>query len=225
MFIDAYPSHHIRRFEFVVTPRWSTDIAQVANGTERRNQNWEHPLRIFTSPGGIACAQDINALYHQWMVTRGPKNTFPIRDPFDFASRDLITADDQDVDISRTDQVIGTGNGTTRSFQLVRRYTFGGQTYDRPIHLPIVDSVLVAINGQDPMDIPISQGGPNPWTVSRRGGVVTFDRPPPAGASIQAGFMFDVEVRFEGDDAFEQVSKAYKANGSADLVFVEVRPC
>lgn len=225
MFIDSYPSMHIRRFEFVTMPRWSTDIAQVANGSEKRNQNWQHPLRTFTSPGGIACAIDINALYHQWMVTRGPKNTFPMRDPFDFASRDLQTADELNVDPTRTDQVIGTGDGQARTFQLVRRYSFGGETYDRPIHLPVVDSVLMAINGIDPMDIPENQGGPNPWTVTRRGGVVTFDRAPPPGASIQAGFLFDVEVRFEGDDAFEQVSKAFKANGSADLVFVEVRPC
>lgn len=225
MFIDAYPSEHIRRFEFIVMPRWSTDIAQVANGSEQRNQNWMHPLRQFTAPGGVACAQDINALYHMWMVTRGPKQTFPLKDPFDFASKDLITADWEDPEPSRTDQVIGTGNGTARSFQLVRRYTFGDQVYDRPIHLPVVDSVVVAINGRDPNDIPESLGGPNPWTVTRRGGVVTFERPPASGASITAGFLFDVEVRFESDDAFEQVAKAYKANGSADLVFVEVRPC
>lgn len=225
MFIDAYPSHHIRRFEFVTMPRWSTDIAQVANGTEQRNQNWQHPLRTFTAPGGISCAPDINALYHQWMVTRGPKSTFPMRDPFDFASRDLITADQSEPEITRTDQLIGTGDGVARSFQLIRRYTFGDQTYERPIHLPVTGKVLMAINGIDPLDIPEAQGGPNPWTVTRRGGVVTFDRPPPPAASIQSGFIFDVEVRFESDDAFEQVAKAYKANGSADLVFVEVRPC
>ncbi len=225
MFIDEYPPGHIRKFEFVTVPRWSTDIAQVANGTEARNQNWQHPLRTFTAPGGVACAAHINALYHMWMVTRGPKQTFPMRDPFDFASRDLETADELNPDITRTDQQIGTGNGQAKQFQLVRRYTFGGQVYERPIHLPLVDTVLMAINGMDPMDIPINQGGPNPWTVSRYGGIVTFDRPPPPGAAIQAGFLFDVETRFESDDAFEQVAKAFKANGSADLVFVEVRPC
>lgn len=206
-------------------PRWSTNIAQVANDGETRNQNWMHPLRTFTAPGGVACAADINALYHMWMVTRGPKQTFPLMDPFDFASRDLNTADQSGVVVSRTDQVIGTGDGQTRSFQLVRRYVFGGQSYDRPIHLPLVSTVVCAINGIDPLDLPSWQGGPNPYSVSRRGGLVTFDRAPGVGDTIQAGFLFDVEVRFESDDAFEQIAKAYQANGSADLVFVEVRPC
>lgn len=225
MFIDEYPPQHIRRFEFVTMPRWSTDIAQVANGTETRNQNWKHPLRTFTAPGGVACAADVNALYHMWMVTRGPKQTFPMMDPFDFASRDLVTSDEINPDISRTDQQIATGDGQTRTFQLLRRYSFGGQTYDRPIHLPKTETVQVGINGMDPMDLPAWQGGPNPWTVTRRGGLITFDHAPAAGQVIQAGFLFDVECRFESDDAFEQIAKAYKANGSADLVFVEVRPC
>ena len=223
MFIDAYPSHHIRRFEFVTMPRWSTDIAQVANGTEQRNQNWQHPCGPFTAPGDFVRAGHQRALSPVDGDQR--PSTFPMRDPFDFASRDLITADQSEPEITRTDQLIGTGDGVARSFQLIRRYTFGDQTYERPIHLPVTGKVLMAINGIDPLDIPEAQGGPNPWTVTRRGGVVTFDRPPPPAASIQSGFIFDVEVRFESDDAFEQVAKAYKANGSADLVFVEVRPC
>lgn len=225
MFIDQYPPGVIRRIEFVTLPRWSTNIAQVASGAEQRNQNWVNPLRTFTAPGGVACVEDINALYHMWMVTAGACHTFPFRDPFDFASRDLETADQQDIEPTGTDQVIGNADGIEKRFQLKRVYSFGGQTYERVIALPLVSTVIVRINGLDPMDLPPSAGGPNPWTVSRRGGVVSFDRPPAAGSVITAGFLFDVEARFESDDAFEQIAKAYKANGTADLVFVEVRPC
>lgn len=224
MFLDGYAPDFLRRYDFVSVPRWSTNIGSVANGFEQRNQNWQHPLHRFTAPGAIDCHFKLMDLHKMWMACRGPLHSFPLRDPFDFASQETASGD-QVPTITRLDQSIGTGNGQRRSFDLVKRYEFAGEVYTRPILLPVVDSVLVGINGIDPMDIPISQGGPNAWTVSRRGGVITFDRAPPAGAVITAGFLFDVEARFESDDAFDIIAKSFGASGTSDVVFYEVRPC
>jgi hypothetical protein len=54
---------------------------------------------------------------------------------------------------------------------------------------------------------------------------VTFDTPPLAGHPIKAGYLFDVPVRFESDDAFEGILRTYAIGGFADITLIEVRPC
>jgi uncharacterized protein (TIGR02217 family) len=99
----------------------------------------------------------------------------------------------------------------------LRRYSYGGETYVLLIHLPVLATVVVANNGVlvDPGD----------YTVTRPGGIVTFDTPPVAGHTLTAGFLFDVEVRFESDDAFEGVLRTWQMGGFSDITLIEVRPC
>jgi uncharacterized protein (TIGR02217 family) len=61
--------------------------------------------------------------------------------------------------------------------------------------------------------------------VTRPGGEIVFDTPPADDVSITAGFLFDVEVRFESDDAFESILRTYQVGGFADITLIEVRPC
>jgi len=224
MLIDAYPPASVMKFGFVSTPRFSTSITAVASGAERRNRNWAHPLHTFTAPEAIECHEDLVALHNLWMVTAGPLHTFPFRDPLDFASRDLQAAGEEPT-VGPTDQILAIADGSQTEFQLVRRYIFGDQTYDREITLPVVDSVVVALDALPPEDVPGFNGGPYEWTVDRTTGVVTFDHPPVAGMVVSAGFLFDVEVRFESDDSYDGIVRSWKVSGHADLVFVEVRPC
>jgi uncharacterized protein (TIGR02217 family) len=76
--------------------------------------------------------------------------------------------------------------------------------------------VVVKINGVDP-----SMG----WSVSREGGIVTFDSAPAGSTTITAGFYFDVPVRFESDDALEAIVFSYQTSSFADLVLMEVPLC
>lgn len=224
MFIDQYPPASIMKFGFVSSPRFSTSITAVACGSERRNRNWQHPLHTFAAPEAVECHEHLSALHNMWMATAGPLHTFPFRDPLDFASRDLLAADVAPA-IGPTDQVLGEGDAVTTAFQLVRRYSFGTEIYDRAIYHPVVDTVSVAINAQPPENIPPGQGGPYTWTVDRDTGTITFDHPPRVGQTITAGFLFDVEVRFESDDSYDGIVRSWRVSGHADLVFVEVRPC
>ncbi|MCV2449613.1 DUF2460 domain-containing protein, partial [Paracoccus sp. DMF] len=89
-----------------------------------------------------------------------------------------------------TDQVIGTGDGTTTAFQLVKRYASGSQTWVRTITKPVAGSVAIALNSA-----PQASG----WSVHTTTGVITFAGAPSAGATITAGFEFDVPVRFDTD--------------------------
>ena len=89
-----------------------------------------------------------------------------------------------------TDQIIGTGDGATTAFQLVKRYTSGAQSWTRSIAKPVAGTVTIALNGTPQ---------PSGWSVGATTGLVTFSAAPGAGIAITAGFVFDVPVRFDTD--------------------------
>lgn len=220
-FIDEYMPEEVPGYPCISAPRFKTTIQVNAGGNERRNQEWEHPLHQYIIPEAIARGTDVvNNLRKHWFITKGPFHSFPWADPMDMASIDHVPNlpfDELEALISETDQFIGSTDGFTDTFQLVKTYSVGGNTYDRTIHHPIVDSVLIARDG---VLVPDTD-----YTVSRSTGVVTFDVPPAAGDLVTAGFLFDVEVRFESDDAFEGIVRTWQAGGFSDLTLVEVRPC
>jgi uncharacterized protein (TIGR02217 family) len=86
--------------------------------------------------------------------------------------------------------VIGTGDGATTTFQLVKRYASGSQTWVRTIAKPVAGTVTVALNGT-------SQA--SGWSVSTATGLITFTTAPAVGVAITAGYEFDVPVRFDTD--------------------------
>lgn len=220
-FVDAYLPSAVPGYPCTSAPRFSTTLVTVSSGAEKANRNWQHPLWRYTLPDAVREWETVEALRKHWLAMGGPAQTFPFRDPLDFASVDLPIVPMQTTPtISMADQQIGTGNGTTLAFQLIKTYSPGAPAADyvRPIALPVLSSVLISVNGVD-------VSGTNPWTVSRPGGIVTFTTPPPPGQIVRAGFLFDVEVRFESDDNFAAVVQAYNAGGFADLTLVGVRSC
>ncbi len=89
-----------------------------------------------------------------------------------------------------TDQVIGTGNGARTQFQLTKRYGAAFDPYLRTIAKPVAGSVRVAVNG-----VALVTG----LTVDVTTGTIGFAAAPANGASVTAGFLFDVPVRFDTD--------------------------
>ncbi len=220
-FIDAYPPGHIKGFPFTSSPRWSTDITAVKSGSEKRNKNWEEPLHRFLAPQAIRSQADLEAVKDMWWTLGGPFKTFPFPDPLDQASRPM-TAPNVRPSISATDQLLGVTDGLTRFYQLRKAYTFGSETVYRSISLPVVASVVLALDGAT---LAAATGGPYTATVSRPGGVIEFASPPDAGLDLTAGFYFDVPARFEADDSFDGIVQNYRLAGFADLTFLEVRAC
>lgn len=217
-FLDIYMPPEVPGYPCVSAPRTKTTIQVAAGGNERRNREWVHPLHKFIMPEGVRQWSVVQALSKMWKITAGPFSSFAWRDPLDFSSGDLpVPNPDYEIVPLMTDQALGTGDGFTDTFQLVKRYTYSGNTYDRIIHLPVLSTVKVAVNGVlvDSSD----------YSVSRPGGEVLFDTPPDNLDTITAGFLFDNEVRFESDDAFEGILRTWQAGGFADLTLVEVRPC
>jgi uncharacterized protein (TIGR02217 family) len=149
----------------------------------------------------------VRSLIAFFRARRGPARGFRFRDPIDHSSAGDGGAP------AATDQPIGVGDGATRDFALIKSYgepAVGG-VQQRPIRLPDAASLLVAIDG-------VANGG---WTL-QPGGVLRFAVPPPTGAAISAGFLFDVAVRF-ADDQLDVSRATFMAGEIATVPLIEVR--
>jgi len=174
-----------------VTPHFSTQIVTAAGGAEQRNVGWAEALSHYDVGPGLRSEADIAALLGFFRARLGPARGFRLRDPFDWQGRG---------------EAIGTGDGATRRFALVRRY--GAAV--RRITRPVADSVRVAVAGRG-AGFQLGDGG---WVV--------LDNAPAAGAAVTASFDFDVPVRFAEDRL--SVSRAtYLAGVAASVPLVELR--
>ena len=107
------------------------------------------------------------------------------------------------IDYRGTDEPIGTGDGISTQFQLVKRYSVGSFFYDRVITKPVSGATTLKVNG-------VAVSG----TVNTANGLVTLDIPPLLGLPITATFEFDIPVWFE-NDSFPMVQEAYdKSSGT-----------
>lgn len=164
-------------FDVIRTPVWDTVIQANISGKEVRmaqqtypRWRWDLKYNILRADSTNHELQDLVGFFN---ARQGQFDTFLYAD-----------ADDYTV----TGQAIGTGDGTTTSFQLVR--SFGG--FVEPIYAPHTVS-HVYDNGVD-------SGG---WTVTDWGatnpGVVTYSVAPSDGDVITADFTFYWPVRMTSD--------------------------
>ncbi len=120
------------------------------------------------------------------LARRGALHSFKVKDFSDYTSHE-----DGESAPGSEDQFIGTGDGETVTFQLVKRYEADGPSeYTRTITLPVTGTVLVALDGEEVPDAD--------YTVNGQGQIV-FDTAPEEGAEITAGFQFYINARFSLD--------------------------
>lgn len=187
-------------------PERRTDIVRLSTGYENRNQRTRHSWRRYDAGSGVKSLADLIRVLDFFEARRGRLIGFRFRDPFDAASArwgQKATA---------LDQLIGTGDGETRSFQLVKRYGTGEDAYVRPIRKPVAGTVRLAVDG-------VAANA----SVEAASGLVTFASPPPSGGRITAGFEFDVPVRFDIDHLALNVA-AFEAGDIPTIPLVEIRP-
>ena len=231
-FQDVYLPEGVWGIPYHSIPRFSTKIVLVKSGDEARSGNWNMPLREFQMPTANVDWGVMQQVRDHFFIMGGPLCTWPWQDPRDCASQAEVPPDD-DQPVSGLDQVIATGDGVTQTFQLIKTYQVGAFSRVRNVYLPVVDSVIVLMNGVLPEDVPagVPYFGPYSVSVSRPGGVLTFSKPPIApGAGhpplvITAGFVFDTEVRWKADDSLQLGIESMDTESAAPLNFVEVRRC
>ena len=93
-------------------------------------------------------------------------------------------------DYKATGQLIGTGDGAVKTFQLVKRCPSGSVIEVHTITKPVAGTVRVYKDGVEKL------AG---WSVDVTTGVVAFTTAPAAGVAITADFELDVSVRFDND--------------------------
>ncbi len=167
-------------------PERRTDVVMTASGHEERNGRWASSRRHYNIGYGVKSLNDIHAVIAFFEERRGRLHAFRFKDHADFKS-----CAPQSVPTS-ADQVIGLGDGTTASFQLVKSYGTGVRNYKRNIAAPVQGTVVLAVNG-----IATTQ-----FTTNLSTGFVTFNvgNVPVNAATITAGFEFDVVARFDTDE-------------------------
>lgn len=221
-FVDKYMGRRIQGWPVEVVPMFSTQLATVDSGSEVANRRWMDPLREISIPQGVRDHPTFETLKLQWMVMGGPAQTWPWRDPTDFASVELTEPNEVPV-TSLTDQPLGIGDGFTTRFQLTKRYDLGSPStpYDREIRFPVVNTIEIGVDGLAPGDY----SPPLTATVTRYGGYVDFNTAPPANAVLTWGGLFDIQVRFQSDDTFRGIMRTVAVSGFGDIPLQEVRFC
>jgi len=165
-------------------PERRTQVVELASGDEERNASWANSRRRYDVAYGIRRTDDLAAGVAFFEARNGRLHGFRYKDWADYKSSLPSLA------ITPTDQQIGIGTGSLTTFQLVKRYTSGAQSWTRTIVKPVAGTVLVALGTVEQL---------TGWTLDTTTGVVTFTTAPGNGIIIRAGFEFDVPVRFDTD--------------------------
>jgi uncharacterized protein (TIGR02217 family) len=196
-------------FGSVGGPERRTEIVTLANGHEERNSPWAHSRRRFDAGLGLRSLDDVAALIAFFEARGGQLHAFRWKDWSDFKSCQPNGT------VTPLDQIIGQGDDQRATFPLIKRYASGAQAYARPITKPVLGTLRVAI-GADERQEAVD------WTADYATGLITFTHPPEAGATIQAGFEFDVPVRFDTDRIAVSVA-SFKAGEVPSVPVIEVR--
>lgn len=161
-------------------PELATDIVKLASGVESRNARWGRSRRRWEVGGAVMRTDQAQELMAFFEARSGRMKGFRFRDPLDWKSCAYSQT------VSALDQPLGVGDGVSLSFQLRKRDDAGPE---RVITKPVAGSVVVAIDGA------VTEA----FEVDAASGVVTFETAPAGGATLTAGFAFDVPVRFDAD--------------------------
>lgn len=192
-------------------PQRKTEIVSLGSGAEVRNQRWIDSRRQYDAGSGLRTAADLAAVVAFFEACRGRLLGFRYRDPLDDRSCAFGMTP------GPNDQLIGTGNSTTATFQLTKTYGDSGG-WIRTISKPVAGSIRVAVNGTE-------KTLNTQFSVDATTGLVTFlaGSIPPAGATITAGYLFHVPVRFDTDDLQVDLTQ-FAAGHIPSIPLLEIRP-
>jgi uncharacterized protein (TIGR02217 family) len=192
-------------------PERKTEIVALGSGREERNARWAHSRRRYDAGYGVKTLDALSQVVAFFEERRGRLYGFRWRDRLDHSSAAPGAS------VTPLDQAIGVGNATETAFPLLKLYGATHAPYQRPIGKPVDGSVRVAIGG-------VEQTAGTAFNCDTTTGIVTFvsGHVPGAGAVVQAGFLFDVPVRFD-TDYLEVDLSAFAAGSVPRIPLVEIK--
>ncbi len=162
------------KWDVTKKPYFSTKIQTSVNGKESRAIDWSYPRWQFDLSYELLrddVTNELRTLMGFFLQRQGAFDSFLYTDPSD----NYVAS-----------QSIGTGNGATTVFQLVR--SLGGFT---ELMKNITGTPVVRLNGT------VQGSG---WTVDGNG-LITFTTAPAAGVAVTADFSYYFRVRFLQDES------------------------
>jgi len=176
-------------------PAFSTTVNEGFGGGEQRNRNWSQTRGLWTVDLQNKDQAYFDAVQAFFLVVGGQADAFRLFDHKDNKA---------------TAQTIGTGDGTTTTFQLTKTYSSGGRSYVRTVTKPITADVIDFQGNALPNTVVIKDNGTaltltTDYTVDETTGLVTFVTAPTNGHALTADFQFHFPVRFTTDELKAQV--------------------
>lgn len=190
-------------------PERRTDVVALGSNREKRNTRWARSRRRWEAGYGVKTFADLAAIVEFFEERRGRLYGFRWRDRADHSSAPPGRA------VAATDQQIGQGDGTKKTFQLVKTYGAAFAPYARDIVKPVASSVRIAVSG---VEIAAAQ-----FAVDTSTGLLTLASAPAAGAPVTAGFLFDTPVRFD-TDYLEIDHSGFEAGEMPKIPILEILP-
>ncbi len=181
-------------------PTFSTNIITSSSGYEMRNSNWHDPIHEYAIHHAIRNqiqAHKIRALFY---ITKGSSHSFLYIDPSNNREKTIIT-----------------GNGTSKSFQLMLSYSFGLLNYSSTANNIIPNSIVVT-NLSTSKILPTSD-----YTIDTKSGLITFKTSFTTKISIE--FRFYRIVRFMNDKldiTYDKDTNAYSSRAGIYLIEVKI---
>nr|BDD46837.1 glycoside hydrolase family 24 [bacterium] len=181
-------------------PAYSTDVVETFGGYEQRNINWADARGKWNVAHGVKTLEQLNELIAFFRARQGKAIGFKFKDWSDYKVEGAA---------------IGTGDGTTSTFQLKKQYTSGSGTVERIIKKPIWGSVKVYLDASPLTFI-------TEYTVNHSLGEINILTPPAGGEIITADFEFDVPVRFDTDELNISLDN-FELGSWSNIPIVEIR--
>ena len=206
-------------FGSVGGPGFNTTVVRTDAGVDEATSKWQAPLNQWDLTTGLRSESVMYTAYSWFNAHRGAANGFRFLDLLDHASTaDGKTLSDSPAgaaDPADTDQLLGTGDGSTKTFQLVKNYGTGSFITTRPIAKVQSGTVLCSVNE-------VSEAA---FTVDNNTGIVSFTTAPASGLAVKAGYEFHAAVRFgeEVDKLLGITFEAFASGNIQSLPLVELR--
>ncbi|MEM9211214.1 MAG: DUF2460 domain-containing protein [Pseudomonadota bacterium] len=196
-------------FGAVGGPQAKTEIVTLVNGFEERNSPWSASRRRYDAGLSMRTVDELAEAIAFFEARRGPLYGFRWKDWSDFKS----CAPSQNPHFG--DQDIAVGDDVNMVFQLKKTYRSGAFLHAREIRKPVQNTVLIGISGDELTNSEL-------YKVDYGSGQVTLSEPLPEGATLTAGFEFDVPVRFE-EDHLDVTVASFEAGHVPSIPVVELR--
>ncbi len=180
-------------FGSVIGPQHDTLIQSAQNGFEYRVSNWRHARRQFNTRNDLVGEDDIQELIKFVVAREGSLHSFLVGDV-----SDNTTASDHVSAPAWDDYRIGTGDGVTTTFLVLKRYQSEDAAspqglFELTRRLHRIKPGTFIVSGINDTEKTITTD----FTIDTLAGTVTYNSAPAVGEGVFAGCRFLVEVRFK----------------------------